>query len=157
MKLQEPSKGDEPYVFVCYSHENEKVVFAEIEWLQSQGVRVWYDAGISAGAVWREEIADAIRGASQFLYFVSAGSIRSDHCSREVHFALDKELPVLPIYLQSVELPGELDLALARVQALSRSDPEWRRKVLAAIVGSTGDSAPQLPAARNSGGTVVRW
>ena len=61
-------KGDEPYVFVCHAHADAGVVYPEIRWLHEQGVHLWYDEGISAGKIWREEIGDAIKGASSVLY-----------------------------------------------------------------------------------------
>ena len=64
-------QGDEPYVFVCYAHDDNGVAFPEIQWLHDQGVNVWYDEGISAGKVWRAEIAEAIQSASKFLYYIS--------------------------------------------------------------------------------------
>jgi hypothetical protein len=45
-------KGDEPYVFVCYAHEDADIIYPEIEALHDKGVNIWYDEGISAGRVW---------------------------------------------------------------------------------------------------------
>ncbi len=90
-------RGDEPYVFVCYAHEDEDEVYPEIGWLHEQGINLWYDEGISAGKVWRAEIAEAIQGASKFLYYISGPSLASDHCSREINFALDLRKDVLPV------------------------------------------------------------
>lgn len=56
-------KGEDPYVFVSYFHEDSAVVFTEIRWLKDQGFNIWYDEGISPGASWRQELADAIDGA----------------------------------------------------------------------------------------------
>ncbi len=68
-------KGDDPYVFVCYAHDDEDVVFPEMAWLHEQGINLWYDEGISAGRIWREEIGDAIKGASKVLYSISESSV----------------------------------------------------------------------------------
>ncbi len=54
-------KGDEPYIFVCYAHEDSAIVYPEMKWLHQQGVKIWYDEGISAGRIWRKEIAEAFR------------------------------------------------------------------------------------------------
>jgi hypothetical protein len=43
-------QGSEPYIFVCYAHDDMDVVYAELEWLRADGVNVWYDEGISPGA-----------------------------------------------------------------------------------------------------------
>ena len=90
-------EGDEPYVFVCYSHEDSSTVYPEISWLQIQGVNVWYDEGISAGRVWRAEIAQAIEACSLVLYYISDASLNSAHCNREINFALDQEHKSLPV------------------------------------------------------------
>ena len=130
-------KGDEPYVFVCYSHEDSEVVYLELEWLHRQGVNIWYDEGISAGRIWRKEIAEAIQGASKFLYYISKAALASDHCNREVDYALDKAFEVVPVFLEEIQLTPELDLALNRVQALHRKvDSSYQQHLLDAVGGA---------------------
>ena len=53
-------KGGQPYIFVCYAHDDVEMVYPEITWLRDQGFNIWYDDGISPGASWRQELADAI-------------------------------------------------------------------------------------------------
>ena len=113
-------KGDDSYVFVCYSHTDTDVVYPEIAWLQQQGIKVWYDEGISAGRVWRAEIGEAIEACSSVLFYVSQASLDSAHCDREINLALDEEKPTLPVYLEEVELTTDLKVGLSRVQALHR-------------------------------------
>ena len=92
--------GDEPYIFVSYSHEDTALVHPQIRWLQDQGFNIVWDEGISPGAVWRRQIAEAIRGCSLLLYFTTPNSVESEHCIREVDFALDEHhRPVLPVHL----------------------------------------------------------
>ncbi len=125
--------GDEPYVFVCYSHEDSDVVFPEVQWLKDQGFNIWYDEGISPGTEWRDELADSISNASLFLYFVSPRSIRSQHCKREINFALEKNLPLSIVYLEKTELPSGLGLSLSSIQAIVRpelSELDYRIKLL---------------------------
>jgi hypothetical protein len=55
-----PTKGDEPYVFVCYAHEDDDLVYPEIAWLHEQGINIWYDEGVSPGKEWSEELGRAI-------------------------------------------------------------------------------------------------
>ncbi len=127
-------QGDEPYVFVCYAHDDNAVVYPEMQWLRDQGVNVWYDEGISAGKVWRAEIAEAIQGAAKFLYYISAASLASDHCDREINFALDHHKNVLPVYLEDVALTTDLEVGLSRVQALFRDqDASYRQHLLNAL------------------------
>ncbi len=138
--LQKPFpayRGDDSYIFVCYSHRDAEFVYQDLAALNDHGVHVWYDEGIGAGSSWRGEIADAIQGASRMLFFISEDSLRSAHCLREVSFALDKDIDVLPVYLQDIALPGELDLALSRVQALHRqSDARYTERLVEALTRS---------------------
>ena len=101
-------KGTEPFVFICYAHRDNDIVYEDMTRLKQRGVNIWYDEGIAAGSSWRAEIAAAISGAHRFLFFISDASLDSAHCMREVHFALDHEIKIVPIYLQSCKLPAEL-------------------------------------------------
>jgi TolB-like protein/Tfp pilus assembly protein PilF len=127
-------KGDQDFLFVCYSHEDGDTVYADMESLRQQGVNLWYDEGISAGLSWRGAIANAISGANQLLFFISKNSLQSKHCLREVHYAIDQDLEIIPIYLEECDLPPELELVFNRVQALFRfSDDRYLEHLLSAI------------------------
>ena len=82
-------KGDDPYIFVSYSHKDASVVFPELSRLREQGFKLWFDEGIEAGTEWREEIAQAIRNARLFLYYVTPQSVHSENCRKEVNFAVE--------------------------------------------------------------------
>ena len=87
--------GNDAFVFVCYAHHNEIAVYADLQMLHDKGVNVWYDEGISGGKIWRAEIAGAIQGAAKLLFFISAESLQSTHCAREIEYALDHGLEML--------------------------------------------------------------
>ena len=53
--------GDEPYIFVAYSHKDSDIVYPQISWRQDLGFNIAWDEGISPGAVWRDELAQAIK------------------------------------------------------------------------------------------------
>jgi Tfp pilus assembly protein PilF len=126
--------GNQDFLFVCYAHADEEKVYADLEALHQQGVNLWYDEGISAGLSWRGEIAKAISGAKQFLFFISNSSLQSKHCLREVHYAIDHDIEIIPIYTEDCDLPPELELVFSRVQALFRfSDDRYLEHVQSAI------------------------
>jgi TolB-like protein/Flp pilus assembly protein TadD len=133
-------KGNDPYVFVCYAHDNATTVYSDLERLHEQGVNLWYDEGISAGRAWRAEVAEAVQGAAKLLYFISEASSRSSHCIREVGYALDNDLEIVPVYLDETKLPAELDLVLNRVQALYRSRDEMYSQHLLDALNSSNES-----------------
>lgn len=123
-------QGDGPYVFVCYSHEDGDVVFPEIQWLKDQGFNIWFDEGISPGSQWRDEVAHSIEGASLFLYFASPTSVTSEHCKREINFAIEQKLPILVVHLQETVLPSGLAMSLSSIQAIMRYElPELDYKI----------------------------
>ena len=112
-------KGDEPYVFVSYSHTDEDIVFEEISRLQALGVNVWYDTtGIGPGGEWNDEIAQAIKGARNFLYFITPRSVASEHCRRELSFAQSENRRIIVAHLQETDLPDGLRLSLENRQAI---------------------------------------
>lgn len=111
-------KGNEPYVFVCYSHRDSDSVYADMQALNELGINLWYDEGISAGTTWRSVIAASIPGSKQFIFYISETSLKSAHCLREVDYALNHDMEIIPVYLEDCRLPPELDLVLNRVHAL---------------------------------------
>lgn len=52
--------GDEPYIFVSYSHQDVDIVNPQITRLKDVGFNVWYDEGISPGTNWRDELAETL-------------------------------------------------------------------------------------------------
>ena len=124
-------KGDEPYVFVSYSHKDAALVYPELGWMQ-EAFNVWYDEGIEAGSEWTEALAGAIEGAALFIYFVTPASVESQNCRNEVNFAIDHDVDIIPIHLVETELPGGLSLTLSSRQAIHKYeqvDADYREKV----------------------------
>jgi len=129
-------KGDEPYVFASYSHDNSSAVFPELIWLKERGFNIWYDEGIEAGTEWREEIGGAVKNASLFLYFVSPESAQSENCHREVSLADKEHVPIVAIHLKNTDLPDGLDLTLSDRQAILKYEipkQEYQRKLQSSI------------------------
>ena len=115
-------KGDEPYIFVCYAHTDDKIVYPEIQRLHDQGFNVWYDEGIDPGSTWRDEVALALTQCRAFLYFVSPKSVASTNCLKEVNFCLSRERTILSVHLEETELPIGLELSLSDTQAIIRGE-----------------------------------
>ncbi len=114
--------GDEPYVFVCYSHEDAELVYQELTWLRDHGVHIWYDEGITPGEEFPERLGKAILDASLLLFYVSPRSVASRHCRNEVFFALDRDTPVLALHIEPTELPPGLALSTGTAQAIMRHE-----------------------------------
>jgi TolB-like protein len=114
-------QGNDPYVFVCYAHEDCEVVYPEIAKLHELGINIWYDEGISPGKNWRAAIGDSLLSSERVLFYISERSVASEHCNREINLALDERKDIVPVYLEDAELTSDLKVGLSRVQALFHS------------------------------------
>jgi TolB-like protein len=155
--------GDEPYIFVSYSHQDSDVVFPRIQWLRDQGFNIWYDEGISPGASWREELAESILGCDLFIILVSPQSAQSDNCLKEVNYALEHDRPVLAIHQEPTQLSPGLELALSDRQAIFRyelTQDQYQEKVLSGVMshipqGQSTNVIPQSPSTRRSSRSIL--
>lgn len=146
--------GEEKYRFVCYAHVDRTGVYAELVRLRDQGENLWYDEGIPPGSRWTEEIADAINGCSEFIFFVSPESVTSVNCINEVQFGLSRGKRVLAIHLQPTDLPASLELSMGSTQAIHKyelREADYRRKLATALdsgVSAISAVKPRAPARR---------
>lgn len=129
-------EGNQPYVFVSYSHRDSAPVLEALEYLQNRGLRIWYDAGIEAGTEWPEYIASHLTGCAAVLAFVSDNFAASDNCRRELTFALNLKKPVLSAYLQDCQLSAGLQLQLGLAQALYLPEDGCREAFWEALAGA---------------------
>ncbi|HET6592122.1 MAG TPA: TIR domain-containing protein, partial [Xanthomonadales bacterium] len=119
--LEQPApayRGGDPFVFVSYSHLDEKIVYQEIRWLQDHGVNIWYDTHIQAGSEWSDALADAIAGCARFVYFITPDSVASEHCRRELNLAIEEGRSIVAVHLQETDVPGGIRLNLNNRQAI---------------------------------------
>jgi hypothetical protein len=115
-------KGEEPYIFISYSHRDSDVVFSIIEKFNEMGYNIWYDEGIDPGNEWPEEIAKALAACALFIVFISPRSINSVYVNKEISFAMGRELPVLAIHLEETTLTLSLELLIGSNQAIMKYD-----------------------------------
>ncbi len=112
--------GDEPSVFVSYAHRDQAHVYNDLPRFHEAGLKLWYDEGIRLGSPWRDEIAAAIDRSSVVVFYASAASIGSVSCVQEINYALDRNKPVLTVFLTGEPLSPGLKLALGAVQGIER-------------------------------------
>lgn len=95
----EAYRGDKPYLFVSYAHQDKEAVYIELVRLKKQGFNVWYDEGISPGSRWSEELAQRIANCSLFIYYVTPRSVVSRNCQDEALYVLEAGDPFLAVHL----------------------------------------------------------
>ena len=64
----------------------------------------------------RKELAENIESCNLFLYFISPSSVASEHCEREVNYAIDQKKPLLVVHLEATDLPSALGMSLSSIQ-----------------------------------------
>ena len=105
-----PYEGDEPYIFVSYSHEDSFRVIPLLNALNKAGYRIWYDGGIHAGYNWRESVGTHIMDCSVCMPLLSTESLQSPICMDEIDYAQaeSKTRRIFPIRLEQITLPPQL-------------------------------------------------
>ncbi len=120
-----PYNGEEPFIFLSYSHRDAKAAEEIIRHMQRKGFRIWYDEGLTPGSEWDEKIAKKIKICGYFFALLSENYLASTNCINELKYACDNKRNCLLIYLDKVTLPDGIQLRVGTLRAVYRSrDPE---------------------------------
>lgn len=139
--------GDEPYVFVSYSHNDSDVIFKEIKRLHDVGCRIWYDDGIIATSEWSSVIEKKLKGCSLFLVYITARSRESENVKDEINYAIKKNKTFLYVCLEDVELPEGMGLRMDRLQGILKyqlDEETYLKKLLRGIPNSLMEPEKEL-------------
>ena len=92
-------------VFITYSHKNRKEknkLITCLDVMRQEGlIDIWHDNKILAGDTWKKEIFSTnLPELDLLLYLVSADSLASENCNKELVEALKADIRVIPIILE---------------------------------------------------------
>ncbi len=91
-------------IFISYAREDETFVKSLNTKLASGGFDVWVDfEDLLQGAEWLNEIYSAIESADLFIFVVSADSLLSEPCNRELDYAIANNKRIIPLILEKIE------------------------------------------------------
>jgi Tol biopolymer transport system component len=108
-------------VFISYSSQDYERVMPLVDRLRAAGVDVWVDEGnIDAATLWSESIVEAIAECHVLIMMVSSHSTDSHNVVKEVMIASESKKTILPIYLETADIPAKLKYQLTGIQHL-----EW--------------------------------
>ena len=125
-----PYYGDEPFIFLSYSHKDAEAAAGIIRGLKDRHFRVWYDEGLTPGASWTESIAVHIKQCSCLIALVTDAYINSKICKAELNYAFSNNKPRVLVYLEQVSLPDDLAFLHNDAHALHTWDyPHAREKL----------------------------
>ena len=128
-----PFEGKEPYVFLSYCHADKARLYPLFEQIAGAGFRVWYDDGNHAGDDWLENIESRLEECGVCLAFISGNSSLSHNCKSEIVYALKCRKKVIPVLIESAELPKGLRMQLSYLHYLRSEDYPSPRALLEKI------------------------
>lgn len=105
--------GNEPYLFVSYSHKDTAAVYPILDALYDRKYRIWYDESCENGNDFRDELRYRIEKAEAVLLFVSKSSMTSPFCGMEIIVARENNKRLYPIYLDDVDVPPAFAILLS--------------------------------------------
>ncbi len=132
-----PYKGNKPYLFVSYAHNDKQIVLPIIESMRLKGYRIWYDEGIKTGSNWQEMILDKVSSCKQFILFSSESATKSKWVNREIGIADDKDKPIIRINIDNSKFKESIECVLNEFQYVSISDEHFVQKLYEALAEET--------------------
>ena len=134
LKAFDTEKEEGEYIFASYSHKDAADVVPELERFHDGGYNIWYDEGIFGGTKWKEYIGKNLIGSSLFVVFISPNSMASDNVKTEIAIAKDAGIPIIPIFLEFIELDLDMKYDLILYQGIlkfemteKQYDANWKR------------------------------
>ena len=105
-------------VFISYSHRDRSICDSIASLIEKPSRDIWYDKGLIPGEIYRKKIVEKIQASDYFVVLLSGESIRSEWVIDEVEYAKKQHKRILPIFLQKITLPSDLDMILQRYHCL---------------------------------------
>lgn len=94
-------------IFITYSHADREArdkLATYLAIMKREGlINIWHDNEILPGDTWRDSISKNLAESDILLYLVSAYSLASENCNRELAEALNANVRVIPIILESCD------------------------------------------------------
>jgi hypothetical protein len=91
-------------IFITYAREDGTTVAQLGADLEGSERQVWIDRDLTGGQTWWEEILEQIRACDLYVFALSASSLDSRPCLRELEYAQALGRPLLPIKVGEVSI-----------------------------------------------------
>jgi len=99
-------------VFISYARSDREYVDRLARYISDAGFEVWYDRSIEAGSSFGDRIREAIDSSAALIAVLTPESVASKWVLREISYADQRNMPVVPLLLADCDRPIEL----ARIQ-----------------------------------------
>ena len=94
-------------VFITYAHKNtaakDELITRLAVMQQRNELVTWHDAEMTGGTKWREDIFKHLADSDILLYLVSAASLASKNCNKELAEAVSSDIRIIPIILEDCD------------------------------------------------------
>ena len=102
----QPYEGQEPYIFISYARKDAERATPFLSALSGAGYRIWYDAGIQAGADWLDALLEKVEQCAVFCPLFSEAFKDSYYCAEETKWAYRKRKTIVPLHLEEMARDG---------------------------------------------------
>ena len=127
--MGKPLKG-----FITYSHKDTEAkdeLITRLAVMQQRNELVtWHDAEMIGGDKWREDIFKHLADSHILLYLVSAASLASKNCNKELAEAVSSDIRIIPIILEDCDWQhhrlSDFQAFPDKGKAINEWDPESR-------------------------------
>ena len=110
-------------VFISYASKDRDRILDLVDRLDAAGVSVWIDQmSIEGATMWSQEIVAAIRSCKVLILAISGSSADSENVVKELALASEGRKRILPVYLESAEIPESMAYQLAGIQRVEFFD-----------------------------------
>lgn len=123
------------FIFVSYAHKDAGKVIPVLRAMEVQGLRFWFDEGLEAGQNWPKAIAEHLRDSGAVLVFLSAHSLASHNCAREINYAVAEKKNILKVRLDETELPPDVAMQLSVNPDVPFQSPEETAAAVREMLG----------------------
>jgi hypothetical protein len=127
-------------VFVSYSARDKAVAEAVVAALEERRVRCWIaPRDVMPGVSWPHAITEAIKDSKALVVILSSDSVSSPQVVREVGFAADTGIPIIPFQIEHVEPPaGDWSFAVGRLASVDATTPPLEQHIERLYLGVQG-------------------
>lgn len=117
-KISEMYEGEEPFLFISYSHRDRNEMNNVKAFLTRKHIRFWYDNGLHSGDDWNLVIAKHLEKATVCLLLLSKSSSCSMYVKNELNFALNHRVPIHTLMLEMFDIPIDIEMMIGRIQSI---------------------------------------